>query len=48
MPRKPRFILPGVPQHVVQRGNNREPCFLGEGDYRRYLDDLAGSERIFR
>jgi putative transposase len=40
MPRKPRFNLPGVPQHVVQRGNNREPCFLGEGDYRRYLDDL--------
>ena len=28
MPRKPRFNLPGVPQHVVQRGNNREPCFL--------------------
>ena len=41
MPRKPRFNLPGVPQHIVQRGNNREPCFLGEGDYRRYLDDLG-------
>lgn len=40
MPRKPRFNLPGVPQHVIQRGNNREPCFLSEGDYRRYLDDL--------
>jgi len=24
MPRKPRFQLPGVPQHVLQRGNNRE------------------------
>jgi len=22
-------VLPGVPQHVVQRGNNRLPCFLG-------------------
>ena len=21
MPRKPRFHLPGVPQHVIQRGN---------------------------
>ena len=40
MPRKPRFNLPGVPQHIIQRGNNREPCFLAEGDYRRYLDDL--------
>jgi len=37
VPRKPRFTLPGVPQHVIQRGNNREPCFLAEQDYRRYL-----------
>lgn len=28
MPRKPRFNLVGVPQHVIQRGNNREPCFF--------------------
>jgi len=23
MPGKPGFNLPGIPQHVVQRGNNR-------------------------
>lgn len=40
MPRKPRFTLPGIPQHVIQRGNNREPCFLAKQDYRRYLGDL--------
>ena len=40
MPRKPRFNLPGVPQHVVQRRNNREPCFYAVDDYCRYLDDL--------
>ncbi len=40
MARKPRFNLPGVPQHVVQRGNNREPCFYAVGDYYRYLDYL--------
>ena len=40
MPRKPRFNLIGIPQHIVQRGNNREPCFYAEEDYRRYLDDL--------
>ncbi|MFV2030931.1 MAG: transposase [Gammaproteobacteria bacterium] len=40
MARKPRFNLPGVPQHVVQRGNNREPCFYAVDDYKRYLDDL--------
>jgi len=43
MPRKPRFVLPGVPQHVNQRGNNREPCFYAEEDYRRYLDLLTES-----
>ncbi len=40
MPRKPRFNLPGVPQHVIQRGNNREPCFYTGVDYFRYLNDL--------
>lgn len=40
MPRKPRFQLPGVPQHIIQRGNNREPCFYAEEDYIRYLDNL--------
>lgn len=43
MPRKPRFTLPGIPQHVIQRGNNREPCFLAEPDYRRYLEDLQAT-----
>jgi len=41
VPRKPRFTLPGVPQHVIQRGNNREPCFFVEEDYNRYLTDLS-------
>jgi putative transposase len=40
MARKPRFNIAGVPQHVVQRGNNRQPCFFAEDDYFRYLDDL--------
>ncbi len=43
MPRKPRFNLPGIPQHVIQRGNNRAPCFFHAVDYRRYLDDLAAA-----
>ncbi len=41
MPRKPRFIIPGVPQHVIQRGHNREPCFYSEDDYVRYLEDVS-------
>ena len=45
MPRKPRFNLVGIPQHVIQRGNNREPCFYAEEDYRRYLEDLEESAK---
>ena len=40
MPRKPRFNLPGYPQHVIQRGHNREPCFFSATDFRCYLDSL--------
>jgi putative transposase len=40
MPRKIRFFLPGVPVHVVQRGNNREAVFFCADDYGTYLDWL--------
>lgn len=43
MPRKPRMYLPGVPCHVVQRGNDRQACFFEPGDYRCYLDYLAAA-----
>jgi putative transposase len=42
MPRKSCFNLAGIPQRVIQRGNNREPCFYAE-EYRRYLTDLKES-----
>lgn len=41
MPRKPRFFVPGVPVHVVQRGNNRQPVFFDDNDYAVYLAWLA-------
>jgi len=40
MARKPRFTIPGVPQHIIQRGNNRDPCFFSVADYSRYLEIL--------
>lgn len=43
MARLPRIELPGVPQHVVQRGNNRLPCFLDDDDRLRYLQLLRES-----
>lgn len=36
MARLPRLDLPDIPQHVIQRGNNRLPCFLDDGDRARY------------
>lgn len=40
MPRRPRLTLPHVPVHLIQRGNNRQPCFVADEDYRCYLDWL--------
>ena len=40
MPRKPRMYLPGIPCHVVQRGNDRKACFFAEDDYFFYLQSL--------
>lgn len=37
MARFPRLDVPGVPQHIVQRGNNRLPCFLDDQDRQAYL-----------
>ena len=40
MPRLQRLDLAGVPQHIVQRGNDRQPCFFQDIDHLRYLDEL--------
>jgi len=40
MPRLPRVDLAGIPQHIVQRGNDRRPCFFTDIDRIRYLDEL--------
>lgn len=37
MARLPRMTLPGISQHVVQRGNNRLPCLLDDDDRLRDL-----------
>ena len=43
MPRPARLNLPGIPQHVTQRGNNRQACFFSADDYRLYLDLLSAA-----
>lgn len=41
MARLPRFDLPGIPQHIVQRGNDRQACFADADDHLRYRQALA-------
>jgi putative transposase len=40
MPRSPRFDLPCVPQHIIQRGQDGHACFYSPADYRCYLVQL--------
>lgn len=37
MPRKPRFYLPDIPVHIVQRGHSRKAVFYEDADYHAYL-----------
>ncbi len=37
MPRRPRFVAPGLPHHITQRGNNRQNVFFCEQDRLDYL-----------
>ena len=40
MPRRSRIIVPGVPFHIIQRGNNRQSCFFADEDYQFYIEWL--------
>lgn len=44
MARGLRICPAGVPQHIIQRGNNRQVCFVGDEDfvaYRQWLEEAA-------
>jgi putative transposase len=41
MPRRARIMLAGLPVHVIQRGNNRGPCFVDDEDRNFYLFHLG-------
>jgi len=40
MPRLPRLCPVGIPQHVIQRGNNRQVCFSSDEDIAAYANWL--------
>ncbi len=41
MARLPRFAIPGQPQHIIQRGNNRQTIFAADADYQFFRDALV-------
>ena len=45
MARLQRFVLVGHPQHIIIRGNNREPVFNANEDYRFFLDKLTDAAK---
>jgi REP-associated tyrosine transposase len=45
MVRHVRIVASGLPHHVTQRGNRRQPNFFNEGDYARYPSLLAEQAR---
>ena len=45
MPRRPRIILPDIPLHLIQRGNNHQICFAADEDCQRYLEWLQDCSR---
>lgn len=47
MARLPRIDVPGLPQHLVARGNNRAPCFFHDADrhvFLKYLREAASAD----
>lgn len=40
MARLTRYVIPGQPQHIIQRGNNRQVIFTADTDYQLFRDAL--------
>jgi len=40
MARLPRYVIPGQPQHIIQRGNNRQAIFAADADFQFFCDAL--------
>ncbi len=43
MARLPRYVIPNQPQHIIQRGNNRQVIFAADADYQFFRDALVDS-----
>lgn len=46
MARLARFFIKGQPQHIIQRGNNREVIFADKAYYAFYLECLQEAAEL--
>jgi hypothetical protein len=42
-----RYVIPGQPQHIIQRGNNRQAIFAAESDYSFFRDAMFEAAERF-
>ena len=47
MARLPRTCPPGIPQHIIQRGNNRQACFAADEDFAAFAHWLRESAQKY-
>ena len=47
MARLPRYVIPGQPQHIIQRGNNRQAIFANDQDVQFFRDALVEASGRF-
>lgn len=45
MARLPRYVIPGHPQHIIQRGNNRQAIFAADADYAFFCEALIDAAK---
>jgi len=41
MARLARYVIPGQPQHIIQRGNNRQVIFAADEDLQFFRDAVV-------
>ncbi len=46
MARLPRYVIPAQPQHIIQRGNNRQLILACDDDYQCIRDALVEAADI--
>ena len=46
MARLARLVVPGLPHHVIHRGNNRQPIFIDDSDRSVFLEYLSNASAL--